>query len=98
MTKERIAVENVGQPGKTYQVDAAKYAEMRAVFLAALPMIAPGLSVAQIHDAVRPNLSGALFPNGETCGWWVKCVQLDLEAKGIIQRAAKSPVRLWRVQ
>jgi hypothetical protein len=46
---------------------------------------------------VRPSLSDTLFPQGETCGWWVKCVQLDLEAKGIIARTP-APVRLWRVQ
>lgn len=94
----KIIVENVGQPGKTYPVDAAKYAEMRDRLLRVLPAIAPGFSVAQINDAVRPLLSAQLFPNGETCGWWVKTVQLDLESKGVIARARKPPVRLWRVQ
>lgn len=94
---EKIDVENVGQPGKTYRVDAAKYAEMHARFLAILPSAAPGLTVAQINDAVRPTLDPVLFPGGETCGWWVKTVQLDLEAKGVIKRGPKSPVSLWRV-
>ncbi len=94
----KITVQNVGQPGKFYTVDADKYAEMRVKLLAILPNAAPGMNVAQINDAVRPALNATLFPNGETCGWWVKCVQLDLEAKGIIARAPKSPVRLWRVQ
>jgi hypothetical protein len=75
---QKMIVENVGQPGKTYTVDASKYAEMHAKFLAILPSQAPGLTVAQINDAVRPTLDRTLFPNGETCGWWVKTVQLDL--------------------
>ena len=95
---DKIDVENIGQPGKTYRVDAIKYAEMHAKFLAILPNQAPGLTVAQINEAVRPSLDPVLFPGGDTCGWWVKTVQLDLEAKGVIQRGPKSPVRLWRVQ
>ena len=95
---EKIDVENIGQPGKIYRVDRAKYADMRAKMLAILPDMPDGMTVADINTAVRPTLDPALFPGGETCGWWVKCVQLDLEAKGVIRRAAKSPVRLWRVQ
>ncbi|MFN3606549.1 MAG: DUF6958 family protein [Cypionkella sp.] len=98
--KAKITVENIGQPGKTYQVDSEKYAEMRRHMISILPDCADGLAngmtVAQVNDAVRPRLSQTLFPNGQTCGWWVKCVQLDLEAKGIIQRAAKPPVRLCK--
>jgi len=94
---EKMDVENVGQPGKTYRVDAVKYTEMRGHVMAVLPKEGPGFSVAQITDLIRPKLSAALFPNGEGCGWWLKCVQLDLEAKGVIKRADKPPVRLWRV-
>lgn len=93
---DKIIVENVGQPGKTYRVDRAKYTEMHQHILAVLPDTGPGLSAAQITDLVRPKLSAALFPNGEGCGWWLKCVQLDLEAKGILTRADRPPVRLWR--
>ena len=97
MSAEKVDVQNVGKPGKVYRVDAAKYAEMRAVMVSVLPMSAPGMTVPEVNDAVRPKLSAALFPGGETCGWWVKCVQLDLEAKGIVQRAKSAPVRLCRV-
>ncbi len=92
---DKIEVQNVGQPGKTYKVDAAKYAEMRAAVLTVTPTDAPGLTPAEIIEAVKPHLSETLFPGGETAGWWVKCVQLDLEAKGILKRAPKAPVRLF---
>ena len=98
MPNDKIDVQNIGQPGKIYRVDAAKYAEMRRVMLAALPRQAPGMTMDDVNDAVRPALSAVLFPGGETCGWWVKCVQLDLEAKGMIQRAKSAPVRLWVVK
>src|SRR3989338_5403614 len=79
---DKIEVLNVGQPSKTCRVDAAKYTEMRERMLDVLPDAPPGMTVANVIDAVRPSLSDTLFPQGETCGWWVKCVQLDLEAKG----------------
>jgi hypothetical protein len=94
---DKITVENVGQPGKTYRVDAAKYAAMRTAVMAALPAEAPGLAVNTLIEAVKPNLPHDLFPGGDTAGWWVKCVQLDLEAKKVIARAPKSPVRLYRL-
>lgn len=93
---DKIEVQNVGQPGKTYRVDAAKYAEMRKAVLAVTPDQPPGITPGAIIEAVKPHLSQALFPGGETAGWWVKCVQLDLEAKGILRRAPKAPVRLHR--
>ncbi|CAN1571972.1 hypothetical protein MCELHM10_03304 [Paracoccaceae bacterium] len=93
---DKIEVENVGQPGKITRVDAAKYAEMRAAVLTVTPAEAPGFTPAQIIEAVKPHLSEAHFPGGETAGWWVKCVQLDLEAKGVLKRAPKAPVRLWK--
>jgi hypothetical protein len=91
---DKTTVQNVGQPGKIYRVDAAKYAEMRKAVLAVTPSEAPGLTPAQIIEAVKPHLSETRVPGGETAGWCVKCVQLDLEAKGVLKRAPKSPVRL----
>ena len=93
----QIEIENVGQPGKTYRVDAAKFAEMRRAVPACLPDAAPGMTPAALIEAVKPLLDQALFPGGDTAGWWVKAVQLDLEAKKIITRGPKSPVRLWRL-
>jgi len=94
---DKIDVENVGQPGKTYRVDAAKYAAMRDAVMAVLPELAPGMAVAALIEGVKPHLPDALFPGGDTAGWWVKCVQLDLEAKKVIARTP-SPVRLYRLR
>ena len=92
MTK--AIVQNVLQPGKTYRVDAAKYAAMRQAVLAVMTANAKGLTPNEIIAAVGPHLPPDLFPGGEKAGWWVKCVQLDLEATGLIRRAASGPVRL----
>ena len=94
---DRVEIENVLQPGKTYRVDAAKFAAMRETMLAALPDEAPGLTPAEIKARVLGRLPEALFPGGDKAGWWIKAVQLDLEAKRAIARAATAPVRLYRL-
>jgi hypothetical protein len=93
---ERIEIENVLQPGKTYRVDAAKFAAMREAVLAVLPDAAPGLTASQIKAQVLDRLPQALFPGGDKAGWWIAAVQLDLEAKSVIARVP-SPVRLHRI-
>jgi hypothetical protein len=92
----KMVVENIKQPGKTYRVDEAKYAAMRAAYLKVLPSRPPGLTPAEIQRAFIEHLPADVFPGGEKAGWWSKCVQLDLEAKKIIVRSKSSPVRLWR--
>lgn len=87
---ETIEIENVLQPGKTYRVDAAKFAAMRDAVLAVLPAASPGLTPAALKAAALPLLPGDLFPGGDKAGWWLKTVQLDQEAK------ASSPARSRR--
>jgi len=94
-SKEKIAIENFVQPGKTTEVNAEKYHAMRKAMLKALPNKAPGLSFEEMAAAVLPHLPPALWPNGEKSGWWVKAVQLDLEAKGLIERNRKSTPLRW---
>jgi len=92
----KAEIENVLQPGKTYRVDAAKFNEMRRALLAVLPDTAPGMTPAAAIAAVKPLLDQTLFPGGEKAGWWLKAVQLDQEAKGVITRSDKAPVRLFK--
>ena len=97
MTDDKIEVENVTSPGRTTRVNRAKYMAMRTALMAVLPASAPGMTVADAKAALLPRLDAELFPGGDKAGWWLKCVQLDLEAKGVIARADKPPVRLFRV-
>lgn len=93
---DRIEVENPNTPGRTERLDRAKYEAMRAALLPILPDTPPGLKVAEAKEALLPHLDANLFPGGAKAGWWLKAVQLDLEAKKIIARAEGSPVRLYR--
>lgn len=46
--------------------------------------------------AVVPLSPQRLWPGGAKAMWWMKTVQLDLEAKGLVARdAATRPMR-WR--
>ena len=95
-SEEKIEIESITAPGRTERVNLAKYMAMREAFLPVLPTEAPGLTVADAKAALLPNLSQDLFPGGEKAGWWLKAVQLDLEAKGVIKRGGKGPVRLFK--
>ncbi|MBO6676034.1 MAG: hypothetical protein JJ908_13255 [Rhizobiales bacterium] len=95
---EKIAVENVNVPGHVTNVDAAKYHAMKEALLAVLPAEEPGMVVKDALTALKPNLPQDLFPEGKTSGWWQKCVQLDLEAKGLVRRLPTKPMRLIKLR
>ena len=94
---EKIEIESITAPGRTEWVNKAKYLAMRDALLPVLPTEAPGIKVAEAKAALLSGLSQELFPGGEKAGWWLKAVQLDLEAKGVIARGSTKPVMLHRV-
>jgi hypothetical protein len=89
----RITVHNVNVPGQATRLDAGMYEAMRQAILQVLPSMAPGLTQAEIREAVVPHLPPELFPGGAKAGWWAKTVQLDLEARGLLVREATRPLR-----
>jgi hypothetical protein len=91
---EKIDVENVNHPGHVRRVDADMYEAMKRAFLKILPKTSPGLTVAEIRERLIAHLPEELFPEGAKAGWWVKAVQLDLEAKGVVAREKTKPLRL----
>ena len=100
MTKapDKVAMENVNSPGgRVVRVDAGKYNAMKRAILAVLPKTSPGFTVAELKKRLLPLLPEDLFPGGAKAGWWLKGVQLDLEAKGLIARVASKPLRLHRL-
>ncbi len=93
---EKIEIESITSPHHVQRVNKAKFMAMRDALLPVLPSEAPGMSVAEAKAALLPTLPQDLFPRGEKAGWWLKAVQLDLEAKGVLARGGKGPVRLFR--
>lgn len=91
----KISVGNVNVPGHRTNVDAAKYTAMKKALLRVLPKREPGLTQAEMFEAVKPHLPEELFPGGAKAGWWVKTVQLDLELTGEVLREKSKPLR-WR--
>ncbi|OUS22325.1 hypothetical protein A9Q95_04855 [Rhodobacterales bacterium 59_46_T64] len=94
---ETIEVENINHPGKTHNVDKDKYYVMRAAIFAALPEGSAPVTAADLKEALLPHLDALFFPEGKTAQWWQKCVQLDLEAKGVMQRHDTTPLTFSRV-
>lgn len=93
---DKVAMENVNSPGRVERVDADKYNAMRRAILTVLPASSVGLTVAELKQRLLPLLPEDLFPGGAKAGWWLKGVQLDLEAKGLIARVHSKPLRLHR--
>lgn len=81
----------------TMQVDADKYQAMRDAILQVLPSAEPGLTAAEMMAAVLPLLPDTLFPGGAKAGWWMKGVQLDLEARKAITRESTKPLRFHKI-
>lgn len=94
--RPKVEVLNVNAPDHVVHLDAGKYNAMREALLEVLPHAPPGLTAAEALEALKPALPDSEFPGGKTAGWWMKSVQLDLEARGLIARTASRPLRLYR--
>lgn len=94
---DKVAMENIKSPNHVVRVDANKYEAMKSAILAVLPAASPGLTVAELKQRLLPLLPESLFPGGAKAGWWLKGVQLDLEAKAVITREDTKPLRLYRL-
>ena len=92
----RVVVQNVNHPGQSRPLDAEHYNAMRDALLNVLPRRSPGLLYSEMSRAVLPHLPKEVFPGGARAGWWLKTVQLDLEAKGTIAREKSTPLRWHR--
>ena len=91
---EKFAMENVNHPGRVVKVDADKYHAVRDAVLAVLPAAAPGLTLAELKEAIRPLVPAAAFPDGFKAGWWMMGIQLDLRARGQVVAEDSKPMRL----
>lgn len=89
---EKIIVQNINTPGRTSRVNAEKYSAMRKALISVFESAKKPLTQAEMVETVESHLPEQLFPEGKTSGWWVKTVQLDFEAKGILRRLKSKPL------
>lgn len=94
---KKVEVENINTPGRVTRVDKEKYDAMRQTYLKVLPKSAPGLTAKEAQAAMISHLPQELFPKGAKSGWWMKTVQLDLEAKGLVKRNNSKPLMFFRL-
>ena len=99
-----VKAQNVNHPEHQENLKAEKYNLIREAMLATLPDgMGDGMPFAELEDKVRAHLVSndapmELFPKPGSVRWYTKAVQLDLEAKGIIERLPKrSPIHLRKV-
>jgi hypothetical protein len=90
---DKVEVENVNHPEHIIRVDPVKYVAAKSALLAILSGQEQGLTQTEMMAAIKRQIDQTLFPNGAKSGWCMKTVQLDLEAKGQINRIAKKPLR-----
>lgn len=89
----KVLAENVNVPGYTHRVDATMYNSMRKAMLKMLPRKAPGMTQAEMWQTLAAYVPKNLFPDRGKIGWWMKTVQLDLEAKKVLMREQTKPLR-----
>ena len=96
-----VQARNVNHPEHRENLKAEKYDVIREAILSALPED-DWMTFADLEDAVRARLQdrqvpAQLFPKPGSVRWYCKAVQLDLEARGEIERQPKkSPLHLRR--
>lgn len=95
LAKDLVPTRTPNVPGHTRMVDRKKYEAMKRLVLRVMPRRAPGLTGNEMIAAVGRIAPKDVFPK-DTYHWWSKCVQLDLEARGVlVADRTKSPLR-WR--
>lgn len=100
-----VKAQNVNHPDHQENLKEEKYTVIRDAMLANLPgRSSDGMPFTQLEEKVAAylaehNVPTELFPKPGSVRWYCKAVQLDLEAKGIIERLPKqSPIRLRKTE
>ena len=90
---DMIEVFNINKPGHSSFVRRDKYEEVKRVLKALMPETSPGLTQDEMAMLVVENVSETVFEDKSKSGWWMKTVQLDLEARQVMVREKTSPLR-----
>jgi len=94
---EKIEVFNINAPGRSSFVQRDKYEEVKRVLKALMPTKSPGMTQDEMASLVIEQVSEAIFEDKSKAGWWMKTVQLDLEARQVMVREKTKPLR-WHYE
>lgn len=95
--KETTEVFNINKPGTSSFVQKDKYEEVKRVLKAFMPTRSPGLTQDEMASLVIDHVSEDVFDDRTKAGWWMKTVQLDLEARKTMIRENAKPLR-WHYE
>ena len=93
--KEKIEVFNINNPGKSSFVQKDRYEEVKRILKEFMPNKSPGMNQDEMAILVIEKVSGTIFDNKTKAGWWMKTVQLDLEARKVMFREKTKPIRWY---
>lgn len=92
-----MKTKNVNKGSRGFAVTAEKYEPIRKAILASVPRSKEGVSFKDLVRSVSARVPAELFPKKGSVSWYTKVVQLDLEAKGQLERiAGVTPQRVRR--
>ena len=101
-----VQARNVNHPDYQENLKEEKYTIIREAILDVLPddTGSLGMTFSQLEEKVSAYLAAnevpmALFPKPGSVRWYTKAVQLDLEARELIERVPhQSPIRLRKLK
>lgn len=94
-----MQTKNVNRGSRGFAVTAEKYEPIRKAILASVPRNKEGVSFKELVASVASRVPGESFAKKGSVSWYTKVVQLDLEAKGEIERIPDvSPQRIRRAR
>jgi hypothetical protein len=93
---ERVQCRHPDPAKSAPSIDRGMYEAVRDAILDAVPMRGEGLPFAQLPGEVERRTPPGMW-SAASAGWYTTVVKLDLEARGLLQRAAtRGPQRLYR--
>ena len=88
---------NKGSGG--FAVTPEKFGLIEKALLASMPRNATGITFKDLVRSVAGGAPKELFPKKGSIAWYTKVVQLDLEARGVIERIpGVTPQRIRRAR
>lgn len=93
-----MKTKNINKGSGGFAVTPDKYEIIREAILASVPAKS-GITFNELVAAVQRTAPAELFPKKGSVSWYTKVVQLDLEARGLLERApAETPQRIRRAR